>query len=157
VPLHYFNWLLFSLKGRLNRRTFWLFQLFNVFVVVLALSLFTGDAMQSMRYIIEALINPEFVESEQSAAALKVFATTNLVMLWPNIAVEIKRWHDRNRPALFVLVKFIPLIGYFWYLIEVGCLPGTRGANRYGSAPNHTVDEVIDDQNGDDQSGRFDA
>lgn len=156
MPLHYFNWLLFSLKGRVNRRTFWLFQLFNLLVVLLAMNLFTGDAVQALRYVVEALSNPDFIPNAESEAAEQVFITTNLIMLWPNIAVEIKRWHDRDRPALFILVKFIPFIGYFWFLIEAGCLPGTRGANRYGSGANHTIDEVID-RDDDEQSGRFDA
>ena len=107
MPLHYFNWLLFSLKGRVNRRTFWLFQLFNLLVVLLAMNLFTGDAVQALRYVVEALSNPDFIPTAESDAAEQVFITTNLIMLWPNIAVEIKRWHDRDRPALFILVKCI--------------------------------------------------
>ena len=157
MPLHYFNWLLFSFKGRVNRRTFWLFQLFNVFIVLLAMNLFTGDAVQALHYVVKALTDPKFVANPESDAAMQVFAMTNVAMLWPNLAVEVKRWHDRDRPALFILVKFIPVVGYFWFLIEAGCLPGTRGINRYGSGANHTVDELIGDRDDSDQSGRFDA
>ncbi|MEF7616531.1 DUF805 domain-containing protein [Aquincola sp. MAHUQ-54] len=56
----------------------------------------------------------------------------NLLLLWPVAAVSAKRWHDRDRSALWVLVYLLPVIGWVWALIDNGLLRGTRGPNRYG-------------------------
>ena len=49
-----------------------------------------------------------------------------------SIALTIKRLHDRNKSAWWFLLAFVPVFGALWYLVEVGFLPGTQGANKYG-------------------------
>lgn len=51
------------------------------------------------------------------------------------VVVHIKRWHDRNKPAWWMLLVFIPIIGGIWTLVELGFLAGTDGPNRYGDDP----------------------
>ncbi|OAD23398.1 membrane protein containing DUF805 [Candidatus Thiomargarita nelsonii] len=58
-----------------------------------------------------------------------------LILLWPGLATQVKRWHDRNKSGWWVLINLIPIIGWIWALIEVGFLPGTKGNNRFGSDP----------------------
>lgn len=58
-----------------------------------------------------------------------------LAALFPAICVGIKRWHDRDKSGWFVLVGFIPVIGWIWTLVECGCLKGTDGPNRFGPDP----------------------
>ena len=36
---------------------------------------------------------------------------------------------------LGAVLGFIPFIGWIWYLVECGCLPGTPGPNRFGPDP----------------------
>ena len=60
--------------------------------------------------------------------------TVGLLILWPTFAVWIKRLHDRNRPGIFFLLIFIPVIGV-WVLVETFFLRGTKGANRFGPQP----------------------
>ncbi len=52
--------------------------------------------------------------------------------LWPQSALLVKRWHDRNRSGWFYFVLFIPLIGLIWTLVEAGFMKGTDGENRFG-------------------------
>jgi len=58
-----------------------------------------------------------------------------LVLVWPSLAIQVKRWHDRNKTGWMVLINFIPIIGFFWTLIECGFLDGTPGPNKYGPSP----------------------
>jgi uncharacterized membrane protein YhaH (DUF805 family) len=82
--------------------------------------------------------------------------------IWIHSAATVKRLHDRDRsalwyvlygiapPALFIAATYfyttgsiaLALINYvlsfaglFWVIIELGCLRGTAGPNRYGPAP----------------------
>jgi uncharacterized membrane protein YhaH (DUF805 family) len=53
-------------------------------------------------------------------------------LIWISIAVQVKRWHDRNKSAWWLLINFVPIIGWLWVLIECGFLRGTEGPNRFG-------------------------
>ena len=57
-----------------------------------------------------------------------------LVTIIPNIAIAIRRLHDLDRTGWWILLGFIPLIGWIilliWYVTK-----GTDGPNRFG--PDH--------------------
>ena len=54
-----------------------------------------------------------------------------LVTIIPNIAIAIRRLHDLDRTGWWILLGFIPLIGWIilliWYVTK-----GTDGPNRFG-------------------------
>ena len=103
--------LLFSFKGRIPRSTYWLrYQLPYVGIYILVI-------------IVDAAIG---------IGILSVIFS--LLALYPSIAVEVKRCHDRNRSGWFLLVAFIPLVN-LWLLIKLAFLRGTVGANQYGPDP----------------------
>ena len=56
-----------------------------------------------------------------------------LVILLPSLAVQVRRLHDMNRSAwwLLLLVPPITIIGVF-VLLVMSIFPGTPGPNRYG-------------------------
>ncbi|MCE0497666.1 MAG: DUF805 domain-containing protein [Methylacidiphilales bacterium] len=54
-----------------------------------------------------------------------------LASIWPMLAVQIKRWHDRNKSGWWCLIGLVPFIGGLWVLIECGCLPGVDEGNRF--------------------------
>ena len=56
-------------------------------------------------------------------------------IFWPSVAVQAKRWHDRNKSAWWIAIGLIPVVGPVWAFIENGFLPGDAGENRYGPAP----------------------
>ena len=57
-----------------------------------------------------------------------------LATLIPNIAIAIRRLHDLDRTGWWILLGFIPLIGWIilliWYITK-----GTDGPNRFGPDP----------------------
>ena len=57
-----------------------------------------------------------------------------VALLWPSIAIQIKRVHDRDWPWAFILVLFIPIVN-IWPMIEIMFLRGTVGSNRFGPDP----------------------
>ena len=103
--------ILFGLRGRVPRRTFWLYGVGLLFLAGLYLNLLLGIV---------------------GLRAGRVESLLNVVLLWPAIAVSVKRWHDRDRSGWWVLVQLIPVIGWLWMLVENGFLRGTAGPNRYG-------------------------
>ncbi len=108
-------WLLFSFQGRISRKTFWIFNGF-VFIAGILLGLMT-DPVNDIKDISSAHIFFMFW------------------MLWPNMAVQAKRWHDQDKSALWLLVNLIPYIGPLWALATNGITPGTTGPNRFGPDP----------------------
>ncbi len=57
-----------------------------------------------------------------------------LIVLLPTLAVAVRRLHDTDKSGWFVLLNFIPGIGFI-ILCVLCSQPGTAGPNRYGSAP----------------------
>ncbi len=57
-----------------------------------------------------------------------------LATLLPSIAVGVRRLHDIMSSGLWLLLGFIPLIGFI-ILIFWACLRGTPGDNRFGPDP----------------------
>lgn len=109
------TWFLFSFQGRINRKPFWIFNLI-VFLGGIILGLFTD-------------VSNDINEISKPQLMFMVW------ILWPSLAVQAKRWHDRNKSALWILINFIPLVGPVWAMVENGFIPGTPGPNRYGPDP----------------------
>ena len=115
-------WFLFSFKGRINRKAFWMFNLI-VFIGGLLLGAFTE-------------ISPDINKVTKPQLMFMIW------IFWPSLAVQAKRWHDRDKPALWILINLIPFAGPIWALIENGFYPGTPGENRYGPDP---LKDPVDD------------
>ena len=101
--------------GRADRAEYWLFVLFSIVVglVVGAIGavVFRGGLVgQTLQFL----------------AALYLFV--------PSLAVGARRLHDTDRSAWWLLLPFIPLIGFVVLLVFM-VLPGTTGSNRFGSDP----------------------
>jgi len=105
--------ILLSFDGRISRQPFWLF-LVGIGVIESVLTLIFG------------------VDSALGQLVLGLF---NIVVIWPTLAVQIKRWHDRDKSGWWILINLIPIIGWLWALIENGFLRGTEGPNRFGADP----------------------
>lgn len=101
-------------RGRINRRGWWIWGLAMPMGLGLLLHALLGIARVS------------FQTSEH---------LVNLVLLWPTLAVSIKRWHDRNHSGWWVLIVLVPVVGWIAAIIANGLLPGTRGPNRFGPEP----------------------
>jgi uncharacterized membrane protein YhaH (DUF805 family) len=119
--------LLFGFQGRTNRAKFWLVALALLVIEIIVLAVLCGSAMMSD--------DPQQALASLGPVAGIVLIILGLAVTWITIAVGIKRFHDRNKSGVWILIIFVPLIGSLWYLIECGFLRGTPGPNDYGPDP----------------------
>lgn len=116
-----FDWVsfLFKIDGRIGRRDLWL------------------------RFILPYLaINFVLASIDVAAGGFEPGATIGTLSgiffalsVWPSIAVNVKRLHDRDSSGWMLLITLIPVLGHLWLLIYVGLMPGTPGPNRFGPPP----------------------
>ena len=104
--------ILFSLRGRVPRKVFWLYGVLGPLLVSVMLEMLLGIAGVSAR---------------------RAELLTALLLVWPCTAVSVKRWHDRDKSGWWALVYLIPLIGLLWTLLTNGLRRGSVGANRFGA------------------------
>ncbi len=122
-----------TFRGRASRSEYWWFQLFYWLVLlvlillpvaVAALLSSGGDEMSPLFFLI--------------MIPGGIFA---LAMLLPLIAVQVRRFHDRNMAGWWYLVlavlSAIPYVGFLASLaiLVISVLEGTQGPNRFGSDP----------------------
>jgi uncharacterized membrane protein YhaH (DUF805 family) len=114
--------LLFSFNGRIRRTTYWL----GALGAGLAYGVMAGICLAIMMM---GRDGPLAMVGGLLAFVVYFFA------IWTGIALQIKRWHDRDKSWVWIFIAFIPLVGAIWALIEVGFLDGTPGPNKYGPSP----------------------
>jgi uncharacterized membrane protein YhaH (DUF805 family) len=115
--------LLFSFNGRIRRMTYWLgllgacigYGVIAGVVVTLAVMLNHGDGPGMIGALLYLVV--------------LVFAA------WTGLALQIKRWHDRDKSWVWFFISFIPFVGFLWVLVECGFMDGTQGPNRFGPSP----------------------
>ncbi|MBV4414216.1 DUF805 domain-containing protein [Enterobacteriaceae bacterium YMB-R22] len=124
---------LFSVKGRLGRRDFWIWIGLWLCAMVLLFSLAGSDTL-----------------SLQTASFILV------CLLWPTAAVVVKRLHDRGKSGAWALLlvlawmlpavnwnmlpgvwqwavgQLLPTIIMVMMLLDLGAFVGTQGQNKYG-------------------------
>ncbi len=150
MDLNWLKWLLFSFKGRIGRKVWWL----------------TGLAVGAVLYagivLIGHAVGPDGnVTGAASALGFVVLAALALDV-WIGFALSVKRLHDRDRTgwwlgaqiiiniaAIGLMIVFASLdqpllarvvallaIGFtLWLFVEIGFLRGTQGPNRFGADP----------------------
>lgn len=126
----------FSFAGRANRQRYWL-----VGLAASGLMLLVGFVAMMI-----PMIGP-------AVAAIVIIAG-----LWASFAVSSRRLHDRNKSAWWLLPMYLPILVLsgiggviggeasplfdaltlpfsIWAIVELGCLRGTEGPNRFGPDP----------------------
>jgi uncharacterized membrane protein YhaH (DUF805 family) len=120
---------LFGFRGRLSRSGFWE-VLMSVVLIDIALVI-------GRMYVADGGLPGGFGPSSQ--LSLMVLAALPWVLviftLWSLLAATVKRFHDRDRSGLMILIVLIPVFGWLWLLVDLFLLGGTDGKNRYGRAP----------------------
>jgi uncharacterized membrane protein YhaH (DUF805 family) len=109
----------FSVQGRVSRKQWWLRLILPILVITSVLA-FVDRVIGTY--------DPDIGGGILSG----VFALASLI---PAVLVDIKRWHDRDKSGLWMLIALVPIIGAIWFLIELGFLAGTPGPNRFGPPP----------------------
>ncbi|HWX61459.1 DUF805 domain-containing protein [Bradyrhizobium sp.] len=174
-------WFLFDFVGRINRVRFWLAALiiacWMAFLGGLAIGsakLFGSSALNGFGFDtndIFRVVDPgsypsafETIRTGNTASAdylipLSFYAIGMPLFLWIYLATSIKRLHDRNKSAWWMIPFFVipglfdqfddrlpnsyPVLAlslaaatlWLWGLVEMGFLKGTTGPNRYGADP----------------------
>jgi uncharacterized membrane protein YhaH (DUF805 family) len=140
------NWghLFFNFSGRINRAKYWIAML-----------------VYSAIYIVLAIVG---YVTDNSAIYQAINGMMNIVIFISSLAVGVKRLHDRNKSGWYLVLFYIVpgilvtagiVVGTFmddsillasilglaafaigvWAFVELGCLRGTIGPNRYGPDP----------------------
>ncbi len=115
--------LLFSTEGRINRKQWWFGQLLAIVI---------GSVLSSIFHI----------SIPHHVSFFKVFSLHNItigaligvIYFWIHLALNMKRWHDINKSGLWVILNYIPVIGFFVSLVVCGIVRGVEG-DHYGGNP----------------------
>jgi uncharacterized membrane protein YhaH (DUF805 family) len=126
------NWYLkvfnqyFDFSGRARRKEYWMFILFNT-LISWAFSIldfaFTTYYFTIVSYIYSMLV------------------------LIPSLAVLVRRLHDMGKSGWYVLLLFLPIIGWIWLLVLL-CMESESGPNEWGENPKGIRNDNIIDQIG---------
>lgn len=99
-------------SGRATRAEYWWFYLVTIAVSLLFAIL---DSVFSIPFTL--------------LSTIYFFAS-----LIPSLAIQVRRLHDVDKSAWYMLLNFVIIIGWIWLLI-LNVLDSTPGANKYGPNP----------------------
>ncbi|HET7384403.1 MAG TPA: DUF805 domain-containing protein [Pseudolabrys sp.] len=102
-----------TFRGRACRSEYWYFYLFDMIVLLIA-----------------GIVDLAIFGSDVSVVG-SIWALATLI---PVIAVGVRRLHDIDRTGWWLLLSFVPLIGWIILLVWF-CTRGTTSANRFGNNP----------------------
>jgi uncharacterized membrane protein YhaH (DUF805 family) len=144
----------FGFEGRINRARFWRVLLLNfictmIFMMVVPMSI-GGSFLNA---------DPKWAKPFTLALLGGTIGPVFIISMWCFAAISIKRLHDRNKSGWWMLPFFVvpglldklwasldlPTGGFIvgliefgvslWCFVEIFCLKGTKGPNRFGSDP----------------------
>ncbi|WP_232667461.1 DUF805 domain-containing protein [Pseudonocardia sp. TRM90224] len=110
-------------RGRARRTEYWMFTLVTVLVAVV------------LSVLDHALFGAVTFGSVGEITGLGwLYVIYMVATLIPSLAVSVRRLHDIDRSGWWVLIGFVPLVGFIVQLV-FAVTEGTRGANRFGPDP----------------------
>lgn len=109
--------LFLNFNGRINRAKFWA----GVGVLFVASIIFS---------VLDAILGLQITEGMGILSLIFGIAS-----IYFSLALYAKRWHDRGKSGWWSLIILAPIIGLIWIIVELGCLPGESGENKYGPDP----------------------
>ena len=108
----------FTINGRASRSEYWFLQL-----LFAPLSFYVGFWSDPVS------------AGTMDPPPLYILSTIVVVLLFiPAITSQIRRFHDRDKSGWFILVNFIPIVGWIFVLVML-VEKGTPGKNRFGDYP----------------------
>ena len=124
------KYLLTSFQGRINRQPFWL-----SFLVLSVVSTLLFLAVMAVFGTWVTAVDPGQPSIQLSPIGWVLAVVLYVALVWFGLAIQIKRWHDRDKSGWWVLISLVPFIGSIWMIVEAGFLRGTIGPNRFGPDP----------------------
>lgn len=122
----------FEFSGRSRRMEYWMFTLFGILVNAAITVVLGRTAYTSMGSFV-------WFDTRLNAVGDVVSGLFALFSLIPSLAVMVRRLHDVDRSGWWLLLVFLPILGWFVLFIFT-CLDGTRGPNRFGLDPKNPND-----------------
>ena len=125
--------LLLTYNGRITRSKAWLALLYYGLT-----GLVVGVVMWVLWRFIPGTVGDDGTFRVEGATAVPYVLLTLATIgffVWSGICVGVKRYHDRNKSGWWLLIQFVPVIGSIWYFLDIFCLRGTLGGNRFGPDP----------------------
>lgn len=151
----------FQPSGRIARSRFWL-GFIGLLLIEIAFTAWISTTLG------HDLLDPK--ASPFTKAGFQLSLLINLIFVFPLFVIFAKRFHDRNKGAIWALpfpvvqilaigavvvglvpaefpkdasaaspiagaISFLWLAIFAWIVVELGCLRGTPGVNRYGTDP----------------------
>lgn len=104
-------------SGRATRKEYWMFTLVNILIMI-GFSILSTALRSTLIQIL---------------GMLYIFA-----ILVPSLAVYVRRLHDTNHSAWWILLSLIPIVGGIILLIFL-VTDSQAGDNRYGSNPKGVI------------------
>src|SRR4051794_36962021 len=111
-----FKNLFLSFNGRIRRTHFWIATIILMVVNGVISSVFMGGVVAAAMSG-----NPQALTGALGGAGL-IGCLLWLALLWPSLAVSVKRCHDRNKSGLWLILMYLAcftVIGALWPLIEL--------------------------------------
>lgn len=125
----------FSPRGRTGRRLYWMFGVVPLWLGGIVLGFLLGSLTRVVRLPLEVF--------------WLLFVVVGLVGLWSWICIGSRRLHDLNQSGWWMLAATVLPIGIYFvapalvaklsslvFTTVLGAIPGTVGANTFGSDPN---------------------
>ena len=125
----------FNGRGRASRTEFWLWIVFLYLSLCVLLAPFGLMLFVAVFFLAEGGPVIPF-EPPENFLEWPFWGTQvwGLVCLCPTISLFVRRLHDMNRTGWWIIPAFMPFL-ILIYVVVLGVLSGTPGANRYGPNP----------------------
>ncbi|MFF3209747.1 DUF805 domain-containing protein [Streptomyces sp. NPDC002886] len=112
--MHYFTDVVkryVDFNGRARRQEYWMYVLFYVALVVVAMIIDFAAGTYPLFYLLVVL-----------------------GLFLPTLGVGVRRLHDQDKSGWWILVGIIPFVGWIWAIVLMAT-EGTPGPNQYGPSP----------------------
>jgi uncharacterized membrane protein YhaH (DUF805 family) len=111
-----------NFSGRARRKEFWMWYLFYVIVLIVAM-------------ILDGVLGTGFeIGYGVTSPYGWIYLIAALAHVIPGLAVSVRRLHDVGKSGWFMFISLIPIIGGIWLLVLM-CTDGDSSENAYGPSP----------------------
>ena len=135
------NQVLFSFKGRISRREYWLKGMLPALGIGIPILIAPAPIGEAIRLA----AGPGTIDEWGLKLIIRIFF--GILLIFISLAIFTKRWHDLGQTAWWSLVYLIPIFGWPGILmfIYLGIARGQAEENEYGPVPgrNHQMNTGI--------------
>ncbi len=121
-------------NGRAPRAEYWWWVLFQWLIGLTATMIDTPTYLAYFAALSNNWPSSGLPPPFPYSLGLSLTSLVNLALFLPTLSVSVRRLHDLDKSGWWLLLSFIPLIGWIILLVWA-CTRGTRGPNRFGPNP----------------------